>query len=67
MTTPVLYPREVICGSCGASMLLTWHNPLELGQGGDPIHKHPNNVCEFAGKMLKPVGMFAGEIPDGDV
>jgi hypothetical protein len=47
-------------------MILGWYNPLELSQGGDPVYRHPKNGCEFAGKMLKPVGMFAGEVSDDD-
>ena len=64
MSTPILYPRESVCGICGTPMILGWHNPLELSQGGDPVYRHPENGCEFAGKMLKPVGMFAGVSDD---
>ena len=38
----ILYPREVICGSCGTAMILDWHNPLELSQGGTPVYQHPD-------------------------
>jgi hypothetical protein len=66
MSVAVVYPREAVCGGCGASILLGWHNPLELSQGGDPVYRHPKNGCEFGGKLLKPVGMFAGEIKEED-
>lgn len=64
--TPVLYPREAVCGECGASMILGWYNPWELSQGGEPVYRHPtsSNRCEFVGKMLKPTGMFAGVLEE---
>ena len=66
MSIAILYPRESVCGGCGTGMILGWYNPLELSQGGDPVYRHPENGCEFAGKMLKSVGMFAGEVKDAD-
>lgn len=56
----ILYPREVICGKCGVSMMLSWHNPLELSQGGDPVYEHPDNHCDLKEETLKPTGIFAG-------
>jgi hypothetical protein len=61
----IIYPHEAICGSCGISMTLTWRNPPPLS--GDAIYNHPHNHCEFAGKMLKPTGLFAGVIEENNV
>ena len=58
--TAILYPREVICGGCGIAMILGFHNPYELSQGGDPVYVHPQHHCEFSGKRLIPAGIFAG-------
>jgi hypothetical protein len=53
-----VYPREVICGECGTSMLLTWHNPFHLSQGGEPVYEHPyHRKCEFDGKRLRPTAL----------
>jgi hypothetical protein len=55
----VLYPREVICGGCGVAIILGWHNPMELSQGGTPVYEHPDNHCEFKDKRLVPTGLVA--------
>lgn len=62
--TAVVYPREAVCSSCGTPIILTWYNPFNLSQGGDAVYRHPANGCEFAGKILKPTGMFAGVIEE---
>jgi hypothetical protein len=58
--TAILYPREVVCGSCGIAMFLSWYAPF--GRGSEqPIYQHPDHIgCEFNGKKLKPTGSFAG-------
>jgi hypothetical protein len=62
--TPVIYPREGVCRECGKSMILGWYNPWEPSPGREPVYRHPVNGCEFSGKMLKPVGMFAGVLEE---
>ena len=57
----ILYPREVICGKCGAAMLLGWEEPFGRGSE-EPVYRHSEWPCEFKGKKLKPTGLFAGEI-----
>jgi hypothetical protein len=58
--TVVLYPREVICGGCGASIMLSWISPFGRGSE-EPVYNHPDfKGCEFNGKTLKPTGIFAG-------
>lgn len=43
-------------------MILDWHNPLELSQGGTPVYKHPDyRGCEYNGQKIIPVDVFVGE------
>lgn len=52
-----VYAREIICGECGVSIFLTWHNPWELSQGGDAVYQHPQNNCEFKNKRLRATAL----------
>ena len=43
-------------------MILSWDNPLELSQGGDPVYKHPEyGRCSGSGKILTPLSEFKVE------
>jgi hypothetical protein len=62
MSTPILYPREVICGQCGEALMISWRPRYEPGSEF-PVYVHPDRgSCEFAEKVLRPTGMFAGVV-----
>ena len=64
--TAILYPREVICGQCGISIMSHWYSPFGRGSS-DLVYKHPDKRgCEFDGELLKPTGMFAGVIEENE-
>ena len=59
MSVPVLYPREVICGSCGEPLMVSWR-PRYEPDSDIPVYVHPDRGgCEFVGKMLRPTGIGA--------
>jgi hypothetical protein len=61
-----VYPREAICGECGTAMILSWHNPWELSQGGDAVYEHPSNKCEYKGKRLRATALVCAAYMEDD-
>lgn len=61
-----VYTREVICGECGIAMMLTWHNPNGLSQGGNPVYVHPDHYCEFKGKRLRATALVCATYMEDD-
>ena len=63
---PLLYPREVVCGGCGESLMISWR-PRYEPNSDIPVYVHPDRGgCWFIGKILRPTGIGAYAVQEED-